>query len=354
MYPHFTLSGTPYEIGLKHGSLAKELVIRNITGYEKLFRDLNGLSWDSVINEAINYIPAIKKFDEDLIEEMKGLADGAGVDFNSILALNCRSELIMNSKMIDAIGGCTSFGIMPEKTSGSTYMGQNWDFFESQKDVIIVLEIDQANKPKILMITEAGIIGKIGINSNGLAVCLNALVTEQVTDGTPLHLVLRGILNAPNLNAAVATAQGSEIASACNFLIGQQGVTVISMEMIPDDFEIIFPDEGTIIHTNHILSDRLDRKVVDLGRGFGFSTFFRLQRAKKLYGEVSEHDLDSIMALQSDHVNFPNSICAHMDPDKPQSMRTIFSVIFDLETCSLYLSSGYPCESEYKNISFID
>lgn len=58
---------------------------------------------------------------------------------------------------------------------------------------VILLEIDQTPRPNILMATEAGIVGKIGLNSEGLGVCLNLLGPEHNTmRGVPIHIILRG------------------------------------------------------------------------------------------------------------------------------------------------------------------
>ena len=54
-------------------------------------------------------------------------------------------------------------------------MAQNWDWMEEQSPNLLLLTIIQPDKPTIKMVTEAGIIGKIGLNSAGVGVCLNAI-----------------------------------------------------------------------------------------------------------------------------------------------------------------------------------
>jgi isopenicillin-N N-acyltransferase-like protein len=51
---------------------------------------------------------------------MRGIAEGAGVTYEEILALNVRSELFFGA----ALDGCTS---LSWKTDTASFVAQNWD-----------------------------------------------------------------------------------------------------------------------------------------------------------------------------------------------------------------------------------
>lgn len=85
------------------------------------------------------------------------------MDYADILALNVRTEIWYGLRT----DGCTALGwrIAPDAgtgTEGASYLVQNWDWREEQKENIIALHIEQPGKPDIWFMTEAGIIGKIG------------------------------------------------------------------------------------------------------------------------------------------------------------------------------------------------
>jgi len=64
------------------------------------------------------------------------------------------------------------------------------------------LRINKKDHPSrtILMVTEPGIIGKAGMNSDGVGVCLNLLVHKNLPkDGLPIHILLRAALDSKNL-----------------------------------------------------------------------------------------------------------------------------------------------------------
>lgn len=348
MFPFFKLKGTPYEIGYRHGSLAKELVERSVNNYKMMFIALGG-SWEEVCAETEKFIPALEQHYPDVLEEMKGLAEGSAQDFVAILVINARSELLVNKTRL--IGeGCTSFGVLPEKSGGPLLIGQNWDFPILQKDCVIVLEIEQPGKPKILMVTEAGIVGKIGFNEAGVGICMNAIIADALAPGSPLHIVMRGVLNAPSLKTALDKVVKSKTASAINFIIAQDGVTAVNMEIIPQDFELSFPAGGFIAHTNHFLSERLLSKVHDIGREMGLDSFLRLDRARRLFAAAPKADLFTLKQIQSDHYNYPTAICRHLDEFDPMLIVSIFSVVLDLTQKEMHLAPGQPCEHDYTTL----
>jgi isopenicillin-N N-acyltransferase like protein len=313
-----------------------------------MFMALGG-SWDEVCVETAKFIPTLQQHYPDVLEEMKGLAEGANQDYEAIMVINARSELLVNKTRLTG-EGCTGFGVLPEKSGGSLYIGQNWDFPILQKDCVIVLEIEQPGKPKILMVTEAGIVGKIGLNEAGVGITMNAIIADALAPGTPLHIVMRGVLNSWSLNSALDKVVKSKTASAINFIIAQDGVTAVNMEIIPGDFDLSFPAGGFIAHTNHFLSERLLGKVKDIGREMGVDSFLRLDRARRLLAAAPQIGLPGLKQFQGDHYNYPTGICRHLDESDPMLIASIFSVVLDLTNKQMHLAPGQPCEHEYTTL----
>jgi len=342
-----TASGTPYEIGACHGREAAEKIKISIDTYKNMFRDYAKIKWDDALEIVKTYIPYIEKYDPDLMVEIQGVAEGSGCPLLEIVALNARSEIALTEKMIS---GCTSFALTPEGSGGQTFVGQNWDWKGSQRRSLIVLKLIQKHKPNILMVTEAGIIGKIGFNDAGIGACLNALVTDQNCPGTPLHIVLRGILNSEILSDAIAAVAKTRIASAANFMVCHRDGEAIDIEAVPADFDVLIPDRGLLVHTNHFISNRL-AGVKDLGKIAIVESPIRLARARKLFERVrGRAGLEEIKNVLRDHFNHPKAICRHEDTRDETGMRseTVFSIIMDLAAQSMYLTDGPPCESEYE------
>ena len=110
------MSGTPYERGLQYRTQAKDLIYKLIEEYKLLSDKENHIAWDT--NRSVRSV-------RNLIEKMKGIADGAEIDLQTVLVLNCRSEIMFTD--IPSNKG-TVIGVPPEVSkNGHTLLTQNWD-----------------------------------------------------------------------------------------------------------------------------------------------------------------------------------------------------------------------------------
>ena len=73
-FKEIILRGTPYERGLTYGQLCRDEINVSIKGYETLFRETKGISWEEARRISEYYLPLINDFNPDYIEEMRGIA----------------------------------------------------------------------------------------------------------------------------------------------------------------------------------------------------------------------------------------------------------------------------------------
>ena len=59
--------------------------VHSLETYEKLFYGYQQINWKEARERALAHVKAIEKYDVELLEEMQGVADGAGVDFEDVL-----------------------------------------------------------------------------------------------------------------------------------------------------------------------------------------------------------------------------------------------------------------------------
>lgn len=333
-----TLSGSPYDIGRSHGAQGKKEVNRSLKTYEVLFHGYTGLSWNEVCEKALLHHDAIMAFRPEYLEEMQGIADGAGVRFEDILTLNARSEIALTSTP----DGCTSFAFQKGK---QTWLGQNWDWKESQINALLEVQIEQEEKPTIRMITEGGIIGKIGMNSAGLGVCLNALLTRTWQPKVPIHLGLRAVLDAHTFEEATEKIEGN-MASPAHFLIAAGDGKMAGMEVSPVQTAAIRPENGMVVHTNHICDPRLQEEVPDFPI---LDSVPRLNRIQDLIGGLGDTPRkEALFDILSDHHGSPDSICRHVNINDPEHMQmeTVFSIVMNLTNHTFDYRLGQPCQRD--------
>lgn len=352
--------GTSYQIGLTIGTEAAAQVHNCIRSYRDQFAAVAELAWDEAKRLALQYRAVIARYNPDYIDEMQGIADGAGVTFDDILLLNCRSEVVLRGFSDAVPDGCTAMAATPSKTDGrSTLIGQNWDWKMSQRESMILVKIRQtaSGRPDLLLLTEAGIIGKYGMNSAGMGFCFNALATDDFPEGAlPLHIACRGAMDSRNLTEAISKVGGQQLGCAVNFLFASRDGIAVDVEVSNDDFDVLYPQDGILVHANHFRSLRLPRYPFrDTAKKKWPDTFIRCGRAEELIrsvkGGVTVRDF---MRIFADHGDYPASICHHEDPATPAYARvgTVMSFVMDLERMEMHLCMGAPCEQPFERYPF--
>jgi isopenicillin-N N-acyltransferase-like protein len=324
------VKGSPHEIGRQHGAAFRAKIQDNVGVYLDLFRYYGKLDRDGVRARARGFIPIIEDFDADLMDEIRGIADGADCALEEIVALNSRTELMFKDGGSNfRHGECTAMAAMPEATAdGHMLLGQNWDWMTRIQDNCVVLDIEQTGKPRVLTFTEAGFVGKFGMNEAGLGLCANLLVGAESRPGVQFHLFCRGILNSPTLSEA------------------------IDVEASPNGADYLYDPSGILTHTNHF-EGRFAGE--DQGRKHVPDTVVRYCRSGKLMkrqaGEVTTETFRTILA---DHANHPNSICRHPVEDAPEleHMQSNASLVMDLTEKTLDIAYGNPCRAEYRTLTF--
>ena len=292
------------------------------------------LSWPEACQFAEQFIPMLEQSYPSYIEEMKGLAEGAGVDFPSILALNVRTEIGYGM----ATDGCTAF---TWKANDASFIAQNWDWEMEQIPNIVCLHIEKPSVPRIHMMTEAGIIGKIGLNSAGVGVTLNAIAARGVdTTRLPCHLALRAVLESISRKDAVTKLAKHGIASSCHIQIADAESGGIGLENTAyDTIEMPQNEHGICTHSNHFVMKHIKECE---NRGLPDSTV-RLARIQALLKENMEKpSMEGLRGLLKDEKNYPTAICRA--PTEKSTLATLFSVVMDLSEKHAKVKMGRPTE----------
>src|SRR5690606_32196788 len=84
---------------------------------------------------------------------------------------------------------CTAAAAMPSATeSGELFHGQNWDTSPEHARHSLVLRIRRTDGPDVLTFTEAGAVGRSGLNSGATSITGNHLASNRDYDrsGVPI------------------------------------------------------------------------------------------------------------------------------------------------------------------------
>ena len=348
--PVVIAEGEPRERGRQHGGLAAERVGSNIEAYMRRFEHFAGLKPPVARRLAEEYAGAIASYDPDILEEISGIAEGAGHPRSDVLAVNCRSELMFGP---NAPLECTSFGLQPEVTlTGHAYVGQNWDWAPDVKSNLILLVVKQSPRPTIVLLDEAGMVGRMGMNSAGIALATNTLIGEDSRPGVPYNVLLRGVLNSRGMSEAIGALVRPSRALGANFLIGDGRGQVLDIEASASRVDYLPPVNGIVVHGNHFAGLRHRGRDYSLER-FPDSLYRECRiraRLEDLGRPLGEEDMQDAL---KDAFGHPNAICRSVDPDQSEleQIETIASIIMDATEGRFLLAIGPPDKNAYTEYS---
>ncbi|KAF1834935.1 peptidase C45 acyl-coenzyme A:6-aminopenicillanic acid acyl-transferas-like protein [Decorospora gaudefroyi] len=327
--------GTPYEIGYQHGQSAKLHITRTIEFYACLFLKNCKQRWPQVLEHAAKFEQHAKTKWPAYHEEMQGIADGAGKELLDIVAINVRTEI--NFGLFS--DGCTA---LAWHTKERAWLAQNWDWMTEQQENLVIVKITQAEKPTILQVTEAGMIGKIGFNSAGVGTLFNAIRVHGV-DATrlPAHFGLRMALESTSVDEAVRRLESYGMASSAHILIADPK-TSLGLEFTKSTFAHVLPDsKGRVIHTNHLLLEHPG----EIDAIWLKDSLTRAPTMAKNVGALSEEpSWGEVSCLFEDEQNAPGAICRFETEETGSG--TLFNIVMDLKSKKAVVRLGRPTEVE--------
>ena len=336
-----TLKGTPAEIGHQHGELLQEEVRRVWDFY-------SGALFNSRMEQLEEYgykfLEVVREFRSDYATEIIALAEGAGLASWQIAALNARTEILHNLTDID-VGECTAMYFPCTRA-----LGQNWDWMEELEPLIMVMQIERADGHRILQMTEPGIIGKIGLNSSGLGVCLNMIRGGARTDSVPVHIMLRTILDADSIDEALDIL-GDAKGTCSNILMADDQGSAVALELAKQSSTIVDYAGESPLHTNHYLSYLQESLDVSKHESFPNSAA-RFARARALIQQLDSHaGMEELQSILGDTEDPTYPICRDYLPSSGHRVGTVASVLMDLTGRALHVTQGNPSLNTYTRFS---
>lgn len=343
-YREIEVAGWPREMGRQIGEAAGE----EIRGFCEVALPLvnktvrvSRKTADEIVADALR---SAEHYSPNMLEEIRGMAEGARVSTQDIMLLQVRNQL-----QPEADAACTSLALAgQEQRPGSQLVAQNWDNDPVLQPFTVVLTRRPRDKPALMTVTQAGLIAYIGFNEAGIGACLNTLPAPSRRFGVPHYFTLRGIYETTSLDAAVHAVERASRAIPANIML--------STPQGPADFEVtlervhVLRDgaAGGITHANHCRHPELlpiNKQFPEL-----IQSHQRQWRIDQLLNLPQRNlDFEGVKSVLRDHEGYPRSICRHTNDDPATGFwETIFSVIIEPQARRMHVSRGTPCEHPYE------
>lgn len=370
MVRKIVLRGKGRARGRAHGEELRDLVLEQQERWTQALQDDIGLSPEPYLDRLFaetNFMPAIERWTPDLLEEVRGIAEGAGTDFRLTLARQLsdeepwfRREIWLQSRIAK---GCSSLGVdaAPDRPA---LIAQNMDMpLWHDGHQVLLHSIDPDSPVEVLSYTVAGKISLAGLNSAGVGICCNSMnQLDHDVNGLPEDFVVRGFLSQPTLAAGLDFMHRVPHASPQNYVVGGPGQPVVDLEVSASSIHR-YRTPGTtdrVLHTNHPLVNPDDgpwRRLRELLPPDLFATRFRstsqarLAALHRLLGRPDQPVTpDTIRAAFSQH---DGPVCRHGEVEGRRDAFTLGCLIMELsDRPSLHVAAGPPCSTPFQIFGF--
>jgi len=338
-FPLIDIAGSPHEMGRLHGAAVPQRVAASVRLYRGQM-ERRGVSADDQHRLARAFMPVVEAYDAAYLEEMAGIAAGAGVALEDVVIINCRTEMLFGHASMGEAGkektdGCTGIVVLPEAArDGRLLHAHNWDWREECVDSGVVLRIRSQDRPDILTFVEAGGLARHGFNGKGVAVTGNFLACERdfrERGEAPLALIRRKMLECDSMADAMLKLWAKNRYCSNNLMLSEAAGEAVDLECAPDEIFWITPTDGLLVHANHWVSPAAQAKLRDLGLRNSPDSIYRQRRVfSSLAAKAGHIGIEDLKEALFDVFGAPHSVLRSPKPGSFDSISaTVATTIMD-------------------------
>lgn len=278
------LSGPGRARGRAHGEALRDQVRTHLARWTEALTadiDVDPTGYRDEFLADTDFVTAAEKWTPDILEEARGIAEGAGVDWRwtFLRLLSDEEPWYRRARKVgtwpgrgrvrvrgfDGVPpkGCSSIGVnarpdAPMIVAQNMDTPQWWDGFQT-----LLRLHDPSTGVRALVFTVAGKISLCGMSDRGLAIACNTLSQlDPNPRGLAEDCIVRGYLAQPTIEAGLQFMRKAPHASGQNYTIAGPDGVVLNLECSARSVVAWRPyqDADRVFHTNHPLAN-VDTKV---------------------------------------------------------------------------------------------
>lgn len=330
---HAHFRGTHYEAGYRWGSLLlkHKNIILNLIPFEITQKRFD---------YAMSCLPVYEKYYPEIMEEIRGLADGQHCDARVLQAV------LFSMYAMPPACNCSCFALASEQ---AILLGRNSDFLTALEklNMNVVYRLSDGTH-SFTGNTTAFIEIEDGVNEHGLAVGLTSVYPLQCKPGFNAGLLLRYLLEkCKNVLEAISCLHQLPIASAQTLTLADAAGKMTVVECDSAHIHSVESLSGEIPFVCATNSFHLP-KMINHNR-MEIDDWFAEKRYQTMVSAFSEkertYDLSFAKRLLAGDYGF---LCQY---DRRTGKDTVWSVIYDLKGRRIYRSEGNPKRRSFKEDS---
>jgi isopenicillin-N N-acyltransferase-like protein len=264
-----------------------------------------------VLKAARACLPVTRAYHRAGFEELRGIADGAGLSMEQALALNGLTDLrdwLAWGGDEDSLGGCSAFIVGADATrDGELICGQTWDLATSNMPYVIGVHRQPKDGCQTWSLTTVGCLSLIGMNEDGLSIGTTNVRTTDAGAGVVYLSIIHKALSTSSIEAAIGCVTEAPRASGHFYYVAGPGGDATALECTGTRVHREDIRQGVYVHCNHCLASE---NVVHEGNEPSPSSLNRTARLRELFERnAPENDLDAAKGFLADTSGGLTAIC---------------------------------------------
>ena len=333
----FDFAGAPYEQGHAHGERFQALIREHVAATCVL-----EAGHESEIAGAVARIREnIARAAPNQLDELRGIADGAGLPLESILKLSFWPDvtsLTVGLRFCSLIGLSGLGDSRPALAKNSDHPLNTVRFLVLQRSAVEGLRAYARG-------TFVGTLGtRAGLNDAGLALTTASIAPDTTNwDGVPLMVVAQAILErCASVGEAIALAETMPTMNySAHLMVADASGDLADIERMPDRMGVRRPENGVLFNTNHPLAPNT-REHSGADAALHENSHARYRRLQTLLATRPD-SLEALKSIMRDHTE-PGAICQH---GGPANLHTTSAYILLPARGVMFVAPGCPCQHEF-------
>jgi len=353
------MSGTRHEMGVQYGSQCRDLIHDLAGNFDRMLVPEEYL--EEAREVAMGALPHVEAEAPELVEEVRGIAEGAELPFDVAFRLSCSQEMnawqgCMKQKAVNTVVDDTTVDectTMAAQRNGSSLVAWNMDWWIKWQPYMVLLHGKPDDGPRFLSFAMAGSVGRPGLSEN-ISVSANYLPYRAAPEysaggeqwagaGIPYSFLARILLSKKSTQDALDMLERTKRMACLNYTLGDADGDICCVEAMPEQIAVLRPEDDYITHSNSYHAPEFNGYPMEVRA----EKDPRCHRAWEILSEkdrpLSREDLH-----EAQRAHFPEQetgTCVHRGGEKPSI--TLLSFVGDVADQTMWAAMGSPCEHEF-------
>lgn len=325
---HGRFKGTYYEAGYKWGELLYKN--NNIISNKHTF----------VITEerrkfANECLPIYKKYYPEILEEIKGIADGQKDSYENLYTF------LLSMFCFEFNNHCTCIAL---KDNQNIIFGRNSDFLVELEKLYMNCLYKLNNVYSFNGNTTAFVEMEDGINEYGLAIGLTFIYPKVIRVGFNAGILVRYLLEkCKTTDEVIESLRILPIASQQTLTIADSTGNIVVVECNSEHIEVIKPnkDGGFVTTANEFNSQKMKEY-----NNYDIDDWRAEERYSVAYNSLKENNSNFSIKLVKDILSGKHGFMCQYN--RKTNADTVWSVIYDIKNRRIYRTEGNPSRKRFK------